>query len=72
MREPTRNINKLLNLSRELLFLADKGDLQREDESCGVLFGVVRDAAYKIWEIAEREREMHLKQGTWDGDDINA
>jgi hypothetical protein len=66
MRDCTKNITSVIDLCTELLFCADKGDLQRQDESCGVLFGVVRDAAYRMADLAKKERERHIRNGTWD------
>jgi hypothetical protein len=66
MKEVNRNISKVLELSRKLLFCADRGDIQREDDSCGVLYGIVRDCAYKIIDAAEKEKERHIQQGVWD------
>lgn len=45
--------------------IADEGDKGREDIGCGVLYGVVRDSAYKIKKLAEEEREAHEKKGWW-------
>ncbi len=59
------NILKALELSRELMVLADKGDMQREDSGCGVLYGVVRDAAYKIKERAQKEKQNHKLNHAW-------
>ncbi len=57
-----------MDLARKLLFLADKGDLQREDDGCGVLYGIIRDAAYKMKQAAENEKQNHIRHGTWDGE----
>lgn len=62
----TKNILDLVDVSRKLLFCADKGDIQRKDERCGVLFGSARDAAYHLIELAQCEKERHIKNGTWD------
>jgi len=48
-----------------MLDLADEGDAVREDSSCGVLYGVLRDAAYKIKHLAEAEKEAHIRKGWW-------
>lgn len=48
-----------------MLNLADKGDAVREDDGCGILYGVVRDAAFKIRKLAEAERQAHIKKGWW-------
>jgi hypothetical protein len=69
MRECNKNIECLMELSRKLLFCADRGDIQREDDSCGVLFGMTRDCAYKIMESARKERDAHIAKGIWDSDE---
>ncbi len=48
-----------------MLALSDKGDAAREDDGCGILYGVVRDSAYKIKKLAETEKEAHTKKGWW-------
>ena len=53
------NIERALQLARELLALADEGDAQRSDVGCGVLFGTVRDCGYKIRALAEAEQDRH-------------
>lgn len=58
-------IRRALRLVRELMLLADEGDLNRHDDGCGVLYGVIRDCAYTIRAEAEREREEHLRRGEW-------
>ena len=66
MKQCNRNILQVLDNVRKLLFIADKGDLQREDDGCGVLYGIVRDSAYKIKIQAEQEIEHHKRVGKWD------
>ena len=51
------------------MVLADKGDTSRQDKSCGILYGTLRDAAYKLRSLAEKERTLHKKNGKWDIDD---
>jgi hypothetical protein len=60
------NLLKALGLTREMLALADEGDLAREDDSCGILYSVIRDSAYRIRELAEQECERHKAAGKWD------
>ena len=43
-----------------MLRLADEGDAVRDDPGCGVLYGVLRDSAYKLQRLAEAERRAHL------------
>ena len=65
MRPCDETIKKTLELTESMLTLADQGDAVREDSGCGVLYGVLRDAAYKIRHLAEAEREAHIKKGWW-------
>jgi hypothetical protein len=66
MNRSNKNILKVLEYVRKLLFLADKGDMQRKDDGCGVLYGIVRDSAYKMKEQAEKEIDTHKRLGKWD------
>jgi hypothetical protein len=61
-----RNIIRVLRLSRDMMLLADRGDETREDSSCGVLYGTLRDSAYKLRHMAEQEIEAHKNTGLWD------
>jgi hypothetical protein len=60
-----KNIKKVLQLTNEMLLLAHKGDLEREDIGCGVLYGMLLDYAYKLKDLAERERAAHIAKGLW-------
>ena len=59
------NIKKALELVNDMIVLAEKGDADREDDGCGILYGVLLDSAYKIKQIAEAEKEKHIKKGWW-------
>jgi len=65
MRACDESIKKTLGLVDEMLDLADEGDSVREDSGCGVLFGVLRDSAFKLKKLAEAEREAHITKGWW-------
>jgi hypothetical protein len=60
-----RNLRKTLNLVEEMMELADQGDADREDVGCGVLYGILRDSAYKIKKLAEEEKRRHQEKGWW-------
>jgi hypothetical protein len=60
------NLKKTQRLSRELLALADEGDRDRMDDSCGILYGIMRDMAYRLRKLAEEEAERHRSQGHGD------
>ena len=59
------SINKTFKLVEAMLNLADRGDAVREDDGCGILYGVVRDSAFKIKKLAEAEKDAHTKKGWW-------
>ncbi|HQN19055.1 MAG TPA: rubrerythrin family protein [Syntrophobacteraceae bacterium] len=50
-----------LDLADRMIKIADRGDLAREDVGCGVLYGVLRDSAFKIKKLAEEERAAHRR-----------
>ncbi len=66
MKPCDRNIKQTLEITDTMIALADKGDLEREDTGCGILYGVLRDAAYKIKQLAEQEKRRHQAKGWWD------
>ena len=65
-RSENENIRRVLRVVREMIALADEGDRDRTDVSCGVLYGVLRDMGYRLRQMAEQERENHLRDGRWD------
>jgi hypothetical protein len=65
VRRCNHNIRKTLNLVDEMIRVADKGDIEREDSGCGILYGVLRDSAYKVKKLAEQEKEKHIEKGWW-------
>jgi len=48
-----------------MIELALKGDAEREDKGCGILYGILLDSAYKIKKMAELEKQAHIKEGGW-------
>ncbi len=59
------NIKRTLVLVEEMIEMANKGDIEREDTGCGILYGVLRDSAYKLKKLAENEKKQHIKKGWW-------
>ena len=68
MRACNDNIKKTLDLTENMIKLANKGDIDREDTGCGILYGVLLDSAYKLKKLAEKEKEAHIKKGWWKND----
>ena len=65
MKTCNENIQKTIDLAEDMLSLADQGDMEREDVGCGVLYGILRDAAYRIKKTAEAEKTAHINKGKW-------
>lgn len=65
MKACDRNIKSTLRLAAEMIKLANKGDVDREDNGCGIMYGILRDSAYKLKQLAEAEKEKHIKKGWW-------
>jgi len=61
-------IKRVLELSREMIILADDGQAAAEDDGCRLLYGVLQDCAYKLRKKAEEEKAAHCRTGRWDGD----
>lgn len=49
-----------------MIELANSGDEDREDVGCGIMYGILRDSAYRIKKIAEKERNAHIENSKWD------
>jgi hypothetical protein len=60
------NLRKLLQMTRDMLALSDEGDRDRNDDACGIIFGILRDTGYRLRKLAEEECEKHREKGKWD------
>ena len=65
MKRCDETIQKALEMTKGMLSLADEGEAVREDNGCGILYSVVRDSAYRIRQLAEAEKDAHIKKGSW-------
>ena len=63
------NLLRTLRLTREMMALADEGDRDRTDDSCGIIYGILRDMAYRLRQLAEAECDKHREAGKWDEDE---
>lgn len=68
MKSCDQNIKATIQLVDRMIDLANKGDADREDAGCGILYGVLRDSAYKVKKLAEKERQAHIQKGWWKED----
>lgn len=57
--KPQENLRSVLQMCEQMLALANEGDAHRQDAGCGVVFGTLRDMAYKIRSLAEKELGRH-------------
>jgi hypothetical protein len=60
------HIKDTLESVRGLIILADEGERDSRDDGCRLLYGVIRDCAYKIKNEAEREKLAHQTNKKWD------
>lgn len=66
MKQYNECIKRVLELSREMIILADEGQAAAEDDGCRLLYGVLQDCAYKLRKKAEEEKAAHCRSGKWD------
>lgn len=55
-----KHIIEALDLSERLINLSEAGDRYAQDDNCVILYGIIRDCAYKIKQAAEAENRRHL------------
>ena len=65
-RPENENLRRALRLAREMIALADDGDRDQQDQSCTILYGMLRDMAYKLRRVADEECARHRHNGRWD------
>lgn len=63
MDKPTADdyLRRVLELSEEMIALASAGDACRTDAGCGIVFGSLRDKAYKVRKLAMNELQRHVE-----------
>jgi len=64
-RTANENLRRLKRLTNDMVALADDGDKNREDDSCGILYGILRDSAYRLRKLTEQECQKHREAGKW-------
>jgi hypothetical protein len=65
MKPCDQNIQETFKLVDLMIDLANRGDAEREDVGCGIIYGILRDSAYKIKKLADKEKESHIRKGWW-------
>ena len=62
MKPCNMHIVNTLKLVDEMIYLADLEDADREDNGCGILYGVLRDSAFKLKKTGRRRKAESLKK----------
>lgn len=62
--EADKILQRVIRVSHEMITLADHGDELRQDSTCGVLYGRLRDAGYDLRNLARKELEEHRQAPT--------
>ncbi|UKL13898.1 PAS domain S-box protein [Dissulfurimicrobium hydrothermale] len=57
MEDDNKLIDMALEMVRDMIILADRADADCQNDGCRLLFGVIRDCAYRIRMEIERERQ---------------
>ena len=66
MRADNENLSRALRLSEAMLELARRADAERREGRCGQLFGLLRESAYKLRQLAKDEVTRHRGDGRWE------
>lgn len=69
MKACNHHLKQAIRLAERMIRLADKGDNDREDTGCGILYGMLRDSGYKLKRLAEEEKLKHIAKGCWNDSD---
>lgn len=56
-------MTEAMKLAEEMLKIAQKGFLNCDEDSCMLLYGIIRDCGYKIRRTAEQEQLGAQKKG---------
>ena len=64
--ECDRYLEKTLDITDEMIRLADQAEAACSDNRCAVVYGILRDSAYRVRNEAQRERENHLTKAVPD------
>lgn len=59
------NVAKTIEIANQMIELAQTGYDQREDENCGILYGILLDSGYRLLDLAKKEKHAHQKKGWW-------
>ncbi len=58
------HLRETLDLANRMIELSYRGDEDREDDSCGILYGVMRDSGFRLKDLVTREIANHERKTT--------
>jgi len=53
------HLQESLELAERMIALSFQGDQDREDNGCGIIYGMMRDAGFRLKHLVTREIESH-------------
>jgi hypothetical protein len=56
------NLKQSLELAERMISLSFSGDADREDNGCGIIYGVMRDAGFRLKDLVTREIDNHRQK----------
>lgn len=56
------HLQESLKLADRMIALSFQGDQDREDNGCGIIYGVMRDAGFRLKHLVSREIEHHRQK----------
>lgn len=63
MKEKTTTLDQVLKLSQEMLTLSARGERAAKDDSCLILYSIMRDNAYRIINHIKKEKIKEKNNG---------
>ena len=65
------HILNALKIANDLMSLANDAQLQTNDNDSNILFGVMRDCAYKLWREVARQHHHNKTTADWRSPSLN-
>ena len=56
------HLQESLKLADRMIALSFQGDQDREDNGCGIIYGVMRDAGFRLKHLVSLEIERHRQK----------
>lgn len=56
------HLQESLKLAERMIALSFQGDQDREDNGCGIIYGMMRDAGFRLKHLVNREIENHRQK----------